>query len=94
MGAQPGTMGRSDQQSPNVANIDDRARFVRNGLAADPRGAARERAQFGTWLETHFTLGAGRFSDVLLAANEAIDRTPHGTRVTLTWTDLTQRSDA
>lgn len=160
MGAQLGTMGRSDHQPYHVANLDDRSRFVRNRIAADPRGAARARAEFRTWLETHLARGADRFSDVLLAVNEAIanaaefaycdapqrgtldvsatydgrsdglavtvddrgrwrqkvpahhhqqlrgrgiplmealadevtiDRTPHGTRVTMTWTDLTRR---
>ena len=72
MGAQLGTMGRSDHQPHNVSNIDDRSRFVRDRVAADPRSAARARAEFGVWLETHFTLGSDRFSDVLLAVNEAI----------------------
>lgn len=156
-------MGRSDHQSGDVSNLDGRSRFVRNRVAANPRSAASARAEFRGWLETHFTLGADRFSDVLLAVNEAIanaaefaycdasrrgtldvnaaydrpsdtlavtvddrgrwrrqvpaphqrqlrgrgiplmealaddvtiDRTPHGTRVTLSWTDLTRRSDA
>ncbi|WP_082975675.1 ATP-binding protein [Mycobacterium sp. E2238] len=146
-----------------MSNIDDRSRFARNRVAADPRSAARARAEFGIWLETHSTLSSDRFSDVLLAVNEAIanaaefayceasrrgtldvsaaydrqsdtlsvtvddrgrwrqqlpahyqqqrrgrgiplmetladdvaiDRTPRGTRVTLTWTDLTQRRNA
>jgi len=163
MGAQLGTMGRSDPQPHDVSNIDDRFRFARNRVAADPRSAARARAEFGVWLETHFSLSSDRFSDVLLAVNEAIanaaefaycetsqrgtldvsagydrqsdtlsvtvddrgrwrqqmpaqyqqqlrgrgiplmetladevtiDRTPRGTRVTLTWTDLTQRPGA
>lgn len=163
MGAQLGTMGRFDHQPQNVFNIDDRSRFLRDRVAADPSNAARARAEFGLWLETHCTLGADRFSDVLLAVNEAIanaaefaycdasrrgtldvsaaydrrsdtltvtvddrgrwrqkvpaqhhqqlrgrgiplmealtdevtiSRTPHGTRVTLTWTDLTRRPDA
>ncbi|OBI34249.1 anti-sigma regulatory factor [Mycobacterium sp. E2238] len=156
-------MGRSDPQPHDVSNIDDRSRFARNRVAADPRSAARARAEFGIWLETHSTLSSDRFSDVLLAVNEAIanaaefayceasrrgtldvsaaydrqsdtlsvtvddrgrwrqqlpahyqqqrrgrgiplmetladdvaiDRTPRGTRVTLTWTDLTQRRNA
>ncbi|OBH99408.1 ATP-binding protein [Mycobacterium sp. E2733] len=146
-----------------MSNTDNRSRFARNRVAADPRSAARARAEFGAWLETHFTLGSDRFSDVLLAVNEAIanaaefaycetpqrgtldvsaaydgpsdtlsvivddrgrwrqkvparyqqqlrgrgiplmetladevsiDRTPRGTRVTLTWTDLTRRPSA
>lgn len=161
MGAQLETMGRSDRQPYNVSNLDDRSRFVRHRVAADARGAARVRADFGVWLKTHFALGGDRFSDVVLAVNEAIanaaefaycdatqrgtldvsasydhqsdtlavtvddrgrwrqkvpaqrhqqlrgrgiplmraladevaiDRTPHGTRVAMTWTGLTQRS--
>ncbi|BBY03548.1 ATP-binding protein [Mycobacterium seoulense] len=160
MGAQLETMGRSDHQAHTASNLDDPSRFVRKRVAADPRSAARARAEFGTWLETHLARGADRFSDVLLAVNEAIanaaefaycdasqrgtldvgaaydhrsdglavtvddrghwrqkvpaqhhqqlrgrgiplmealadevtiDRTPHGTRVTMTWTDLTRR---
>ncbi|OJZ69301.1 anti-sigma regulatory factor [Mycobacterium paraffinicum] len=155
-------MGRPDQ-SPDVSHTDDRSRFARNRVAADPRSAARARAEFGAWLQTHFTLSSNRFSDVLLAVNEAIanaaefaycdasqpgtldvsaaydrrsdtlavtvadrgrwrqkapavyqrqrrgrgiplmevladqvsiDRTPRGTRVTMTWTHLTRRPDA
>ncbi len=145
--AQLGTMGRPDP--PRT--------FVRTRVAADARTAARTRAEFGAWLERHFTLGAERFNDLLLAVNEAIanaaefayidaaqrgtvdvsasydgnsdtlavsvddrgrwrqavpvpqhrrgrgiplmraladevliDRTPHGTHVTLTWTELTR----
>jgi serine/threonine-protein kinase RsbW len=155
VGGQPATTGRSDQPH-NVSSADDRSRFVRTRVAADACSAARTRAEFGVWLERHFTLGADRFSDLLLAVNEAIanaaefaycdsaqrgtvdvsaaydgdsdtlavtvndqghwrpkvpvqhqlrgrgiplmealadevtiDRTPHGTHVTLTWTDLT-----
>lgn len=162
MGAQLETMGRFDQ-SHNVPHTDDGSRFARNRVAADPRSAARARAEFGSWLATHFTLSSERFSDVLLAVNEAIanaaefaycdasqrgtldvtaaydrradtlavtvgdrgrwrqkvphpqrqhlrgrgiplmevladhvtiDRTARGTRVTMTWTELTRRLDA
>jgi anti-sigma regulatory factor (Ser/Thr protein kinase) len=41
-------------------------------VAADARNAAQTRAEFGAWLERHFTLGAERFNDLLLAVNEAI----------------------
>jgi serine/threonine-protein kinase RsbW len=136
--------------------IDDRSRFVRTRVGADARSAARTRAEFRSWLDAHFTLGA----ELLLAVNEAIanaaefayvdasqrgtldvsaaydvdsdtlavtvndrglwhrsfpapatvpprgrgiplmraladqviiDRTPQGTHITLTWTDLTHR---
>jgi serine/threonine-protein kinase RsbW len=50
----------------------DRSRFVRTRVAADPRSAARTRAEFANWLKTHFTLGTQRFSDLLLAVYEAI----------------------
>jgi anti-sigma regulatory factor (Ser/Thr protein kinase) len=64
-------MGRSDQPQ-NVSNIDDRSRFVRTRVAADARSAARTRADFGVWLERYFSLDHDRFSDLLLAVNEAI----------------------
>ena len=155
MGWQPGAPGRFDQPHA-VSSSDDRSRFVRSRVAADACSASRTRVEFGVWLERHFTLGADRFSDLMLAVNEAIanaaefaycdsaqrgtvdvsaaydgdsdtlavtvndqghwrpklpvqkqlrgrgiplmealadevtiDRTPHGTHVTLTWTDLT-----
>lgn len=60
--AQLGTMRHSDPPQT----------FVRRRVAADARNAARTRAEFGAWLERHFTLGAERFNDLLLAVNEAI----------------------
>ena len=68
---QLGTMGRSDQPQ-NVSNLDDRSRFVRTRVAADARSAAFARAEFGVWLERYFSLDDDRFSDLLLAVNEAI----------------------
>jgi serine/threonine-protein kinase RsbW len=62
--------------------------FARMRVAADAHNAARTRAEFGAWLERHFTLGAEQFNDLLLAVNEAIanaaefayvDATQHGT---------------
>jgi anti-sigma regulatory factor (Ser/Thr protein kinase) len=64
-------MGRSDQPQ-NVSNLDDRSRFVRTRVAADARSAARTRGEFGVWLERYFSLDNDRFSDLLLAVNEAI----------------------
>ncbi|MEB4211183.1 ATP-binding protein [Mycobacterium sp. 94-17] len=55
-----------------MSNIDDRSRFVRTRVAADARNAAQTRAEFGVWLERHFSLDGDRFSDLLLAVNEAI----------------------
>ena len=65
-------MGRSDHQPHEVvSNIEDRSHFARTRVAADAR-AALTRAEFGTWLERNFALGAERFNDLLLAVNEAI----------------------
>ncbi|OBF04322.1 ATP-binding protein [Mycobacterium sp. 852002-10029_SCH5224772] len=55
-----------------MSNIEDRTRFLRTRVSADARSAARTRAEFGAWLNRHFSLCADRFSDVLLAVNEAI----------------------
>lgn len=66
-------MGRSDhQQHGVVSNLDDRSHFVRTRVVADARSAALTRAEFGSWLERNFALGAARFNDLLLAVNEAI----------------------
>lgn len=70
-GERPRTAGCSNQPH-YVSSVDDRSRFVRTRVAADARSAARTRTEFGFWLERHFTLGADRFSDLLLAVNEAI----------------------
>lgn len=51
---------------------DDRFRFVRRRIAADPQSASRTRVEFRRWLDRHFTLGAERFSDLLLAVSEAL----------------------
>ncbi len=64
-------MGRSDQPR-HVSHVDDRTLFVRKSVAADARSAARTRAEFGAWLSRYFSLCADRFSDLLLAVNEAI----------------------
>lgn len=64
-------MGRFDRRH-NVSNLDDRALFVRTGVPADARSAARTRAEFGAWLDRYFSLCANRVSDLLLAVNEAI----------------------
>lgn len=68
---QLGMTGRADQPQ-NVSNIDDRFRFVRARVVADARSAARTRAEFAAWLERYFSLDDDRFSDLLLAVNEAI----------------------
>lgn len=64
-------MGHSDQPH-NAPRVDDRTLFVRSRVAADAPSAARLRAEFGAWLQRHFSLCADRFSDLLLAVNEAI----------------------
>lgn len=55
-----------------MSHIDDQSRFVRKRIAADASSAAQTRAEFGSWLDRHFTLGAERFNDLLLAVYEAI----------------------
>ncbi len=65
-------MGRSERGPDEVSDIDDRSRFVRKRIAADAHSAAVTRAEFGMWLDRHFTLGAERSNDLLLAVNEAL----------------------
>lgn len=65
-------MGRSDHQPDAVSDLDDRSRFLRRRVGADARSAARTRIEFATWLERNFALDPERFSDLLLAVNEAI----------------------
>ncbi|SPM29690.1 ATP-binding protein [Mycobacterium terramassiliense] len=65
-------MGRSKHGPDEGSDIDDRSRFVRRRVAADARSAAQARAEFGMWLDRHFSLGAERSSDLLLAVNEAL----------------------
>jgi len=55
-----------------VSHVDDQSRFVRKRIVADPSSAARTRAEFASWLDRHFTLGAERFNDLLLAVYEAV----------------------
>ncbi|GAB7143200.1 ATP-binding protein [Mycobacterium riyadhense] len=55
-----------------VSYLDDSSRFSRTRVAADALTATRTRVEFGSWLQRHFTLSAERFSDLLLAVNEAL----------------------
>jgi serine/threonine-protein kinase RsbW len=55
-----------------VSHVDDESRFVRARVTADGHGAASMRAEFGRWLARHFTLGAERISDLVLAVYEAL----------------------
>lgn len=71
-----------------TSQLDDRTRFARMRVAADPSSASRIRVEFRNWLDRHFTLGAERFSDLVLAVSEALanaaefaytDTSDHGT---------------
>src|SRR4051812_12543593 len=55
-----------------TSHLDDPFRFVRMRIAADPHTASSTRVEFRRWLDRHFTLGAERFSDLLLAVSEAL----------------------
>jgi serine/threonine-protein kinase RsbW len=66
-----GMMGRLDQ-SDTVSDPEQRSRFVRSQVHADACSASQARTDFAAWLQKHFTLSPERFSDVLLAVNEAI----------------------
>jgi anti-sigma regulatory factor (Ser/Thr protein kinase) len=53
----------------------DGDRFIRNNVVADAHNAARIRDEFATWLRTRGDLDKVRFSDVVLAVNEALANT-------------------
>ncbi|MCX2932865.1 ATP-binding protein [Mycobacterium sp. CVI_P3] len=53
----------------------DGDRFVRNDVVADAHNAARVRDEFATWLRGRGDLDRVRFSDVVLAVNEALANT-------------------
>jgi serine/threonine-protein kinase RsbW len=55
-----------------AANVADSERFERIGIAADARAAAQTRAEFAAWLRAFFDLDPMRFSDLILAINEAL----------------------
>ncbi|GAY16251.1 ATP-binding protein [Mycobacterium sp. shizuoka-1] len=50
-------------------------RFSRNDVVADAHNAARVRDEFATWLRACGDLDKVRFSDVVLAVNEALANT-------------------
>jgi serine/threonine-protein kinase RsbW len=53
----------------------DGDRFIRNDVVADAHNAARVRDEFATWLRASGDLDRVRFSDVVLAVNEALANT-------------------
>jgi|SRR5947209_6654723 len=55
-----------------MPDTDERSHFARTSVSAYAQSAAQARADFGRWLDTHFSLDPERFNDVLLAVNEAI----------------------
>ncbi|AKK27346.1 ATP-binding protein [Mycobacterium sp. EPa45] len=53
----------------------DGDRFIRNDVVADAHNAARVRDEFATWLRACGDIDRVRFSDVVLAVNEALANT-------------------
>ena len=53
----------------------DGDRFIRNEVVADAHSAARVRDEFATWLRACGDIDRVRFSDVVLAVNEALANT-------------------
>jgi serine/threonine-protein kinase RsbW len=51
--------------------VGDRPQFARI-TAADPNGIARTRVKFAHWLRDHVQLSNEKFSDLVLAVNEAL----------------------
>jgi serine/threonine-protein kinase RsbW len=58
--------------SMRTADVANSERFERVGIAADARAAARTRDEFASWLREFFDLDPMRFSDLILAINEAL----------------------
>jgi anti-sigma regulatory factor (Ser/Thr protein kinase) len=58
--------------SMRTADVANSERFERIGIAADARAAARIRDEFASWLREFFDLEPMRFSDLILAINEAL----------------------
>lgn len=67
----PARVGPADCR-PAMTPTDDRSRFIRRRVSADAPSATRIRVEFRNWLDRHFTLGAERFSDLVLAVSEAL----------------------
>lgn len=58
--------------TPSYPCPDDGDRFAENGVAADALNAGRVRDEFASWLRARADLDDVRFSDVVLAVNEAL----------------------
>jgi serine/threonine-protein kinase RsbW len=58
--------------SVSAANVSHAERFTRIGIAADGLAASRVREEFAHWLDAHFAIDPVRFSDLILATNEAL----------------------
>jgi len=54
------------------AELADAERFERFGLDADARVVAQTRQEFARWLQRFFALDPVRYSDLVLAINEAL----------------------
>ncbi|MDY6999650.1 MAG: ATP-binding protein [Actinomycetota bacterium] len=54
------------------AEVADSERFARLGLDADAATVAQAREEFAQWLKRFFVVDAVRFSDLVLAINEAL----------------------
>jgi serine/threonine-protein kinase RsbW len=65
-------MSRPESPPPTAAHAGNPNRFECNLIAADSASAAQTRTEFSNWLQRHFTLDADRFSDIMLAVNEAV----------------------
>ena len=58
--------------TPSYPCPDDGDRFADNGVAADARNAGRVRDEIAGWLRARVDFDDVRFSDVVLAVNEAL----------------------
>lgn len=58
--------------TPSYPYPDDGDRFADNGVGATARSAGQVRDDFAGWLRGHVDLDEIRFSDIILAVNEAL----------------------
>lgn len=65
-------MAESTTEPESLPRLGDPSRFIREGITANPVGAAQTRGQFEVWLKQYFPLSDERLNDVVLSVYEAL----------------------